>query len=112
MNLINDIRSRWRRLVHNRTIAKVTTEEELSKYPRNEGYEQGGANTWSSAEVLPTKASNHQMYTGDGLYLGLSMYGAEILSRSFTSTYATTTFFVLYLEFYPLKTVSKNKFGS
>jgi len=58
MNLINDTRSRWRRLVHNRTIAKVTTEEELSKYPRNEGYEQGGANTWSSAEVLPTKASD------------------------------------------------------
>jgi hypothetical protein len=40
------------------------------------------------------------------------MHGSEYLERRGAATYAMTNFFVLYLEFYPVKAVSKNKFGS
>jgi ABC-type multidrug transport system ATPase subunit len=56
--------NRWKQFVRrtDRTEpAKVPTEEELSKYPRNEGYERGRANTWSSSEVLPTKADMREL---------------------------------------------------
>jgi len=51
-------------------LAKVPTKEELSKYPRNEGSDKGGANTWSFAEVLPTKVS----VAGIGLFFGADQF--------------------------------------
>gem|GEM_PF-30964 len=50
--------NRWERFVHNRALSKGPNEKELSKYPRNEGYEREGPCRSRSDEVLPTKASN------------------------------------------------------
>lgn len=51
----------WRFVVWNR---KAPTGEDLSKYPRYEGYEREGANTWSSDEGL-----RHWTFPEYGQYL-------------------------------------------
>jgi hypothetical protein len=48
-------------VVRNR-VSKVTTEKDLSKYPRYEGYEQGGVRARNSDEVFPTKVSDIRLF--------------------------------------------------
>ena len=54
----NIFRNRWERFVHNRALAKVTTEKELSKYPSEAKGTNGTDRDEAGLRSSPTKASD------------------------------------------------------